>query len=154
MRPVREFVLRFVPPSTSNNRGGSCMQGVDNRAWAWEGKSNPFPKKYCCQKYFRQKYFRQKYFLQKYYRQKNFRKKYFCQKYFCKKYFRQKYFSKKNFLKIFFEQNIAAKNIFTKNTFQKKFTKNISEKILFAFAKYFSKKKVGAKPLCCPQGLG
>ena len=62
---------------------------------------------------------------------------------------------RKNILvKNIFAKNIFVKNIFTKNIFQKKFTKNISEKILFAFAKYFSKKKVGAKPLCCPQGLG
>ena len=58
-----------------------------------------------------------------------------------------------------FTKNIFTKNIFNqkyfqkkiaKNIFKKKFTKNISKKILLP--NIFLKKKVGAKPPCCPQG--
>ena len=97
VRSVSSFVRSsFVPPQLQIRGirgGGSCMLGVDSM----EGKSNPFPKKYCCQKYFHQKYYRQKYFHQKYFSKKNFLKKKFHPKYFHPKYFHQKYF----LLKIF-----------------------------------------------------
>ena len=64
----------------------------------------------------------------------------------------------KKILKKKFEQNIIAKKyfqkkyIFTKNIFKKKIHQKYFQKN--TFAKYFSKKKVGAKPPCCSQGLG
>ena len=164
MHPVCEFfVLRCVTLNLKNH-----WWGAEKRWGLFIGQSDGgrvrkkyLCWKYFCQKYFQQKYFCQKYFHQKYFRQKNFRQKHFRQKYFCQKYLRQKYFRqkyfrqkyfhpkyfrKKYFFRFFFEQNIAAKNIFPK-----KFTKNISEKILLP---NIFQKKVGAKPLCCPQGLG
>merc|ERR1712079_733772 len=94
---------------------------------------------------------RKKIFLLKIFLPKKFLLKIFLPKIFSSIISRQKYFSKKYFLEIFFKQNIVAKNIFTKNIFpMKKFTKKKKKN---PFANYFSKKKVGAKPPCCPQGL-
>ena len=58
-------------------------------------------------------------------------------------------------IKIFIKKiakNIVEKTIFVKNNFKKNLTKNIFQKILMP--NVFPKKKVGAKPPCCPQGLG
>ena len=55
-------------------------------------------------------------------------------------------------------KNIYAKNIYAKNIFKKNiFAKNIVEKNIFKkklMPNIFPKKKVEAKPPCCPQGLG
>ena len=93
-----------------------------------------------------------KIFLSKIFLQKIFSSKIFLPENFLSKLSRQKYFSKKYFLEIFFKKILCIfKKYFHQKYFLKeKFTISISKKN----TNYFSKKKVGAKPPCCPQGLG
>ena len=99
--------------------GGSCLLGVDSRAW--EGKSNPNPKKI---------FFFAKNIFTKYIFVTIFSPQIFLSKYSNKKYFQKISFTKNNSKKI---PKIYFFKIHLPNTFSK---------------------EVGAKPLCCPQGLG
>ena len=134
VRPVREFVL-LRPPLNFKYEvrgGGSCVLGVDSRVW--EGQSNPYPKKYCCQKYFRQKYFRRKYFHQKY---------------------SLIHTDKNIFVNNIFSKNITVKNISQKNIFSNIFLNKILLPKIFSpkiFPKkyfcqiFFKKKRWGRSP--------
>ena len=75
------------------------------------------------------------------------------EKIYWKKYFHQKYFHQKYFQFFFLFLPKIHLNFFNDFKTNKKnmFARNISPKN--TLAKYISKKK-GAKPLCCPQGLG
>ena len=173
--PVRESVLRSSPPINFKQEvrgGGSCMLGVDSRAW--EGKYNPFPKKILLPKIFSPKIFSSKIFSPKIFSSKIFSSKIFSPKIFSPKILPSKKFSQKIFLSKIFSQKIFSSKIFFKkkisqNFFwtkyccqkyfhQKYFPKKIHQKYFrkntFCFCQIFFKKKVGAKPLCCPQGLG
>ena len=145
VRPVRESVLRSSPPLNFKQEvrgGGSCMLGVDSRAW--EGKYNPFPKKILLPKIFSPKIFSSKIFSPKIFSskifspkilpskkfsQKIFLSKIFSQKIFLQKIFSSKIFFKKKFSQIFFWTKYCCQKYFHQKYFPKKFTKNISEKI-------------------------
>ena len=163
VRPVRESVLRSSPPLNFKQEvrgGGSCMLGVDSRAW--EGKYNPFPKKILLPKIFSPKIFSSKIFSPKIFSSKiffpkilpskRFSQKIFLSKIFSQKIFSSKIFFKKKFSQIFFWTKYCCQKYFHQKYFPKKIHQKYFRKNTFCFCQIFFKKKGGGEAPLLPAG--